>query len=135
MEMRSQDKWGAGYFGAPRGTRNHKGVDIVAQPGTKFECFNCGTVTKLGYAYEDDLSFRYVEIADDQDNKWRYFYILPSVSLGDKVETFDKIGKVQVLDRRYPGITEHVHFEVISNGEYINPTGLIPHLDIFSSEG
>ena len=122
MQIRKCDKWGCGHFGASRGDRKHNGVDLVWTPGDRAFCLMCGIVTKLGYPYADDLSFRYVEITED-GNRWRYFYVDPIVNVGDELDAYTEIGEYQGLGERYPGITEHVHCEIIGpDGEYIDPT-------------
>ena len=35
--LRGQDQWGAGHFGASRGSRTHRGVDFAAAPGGDVE--------------------------------------------------------------------------------------------------
>ena len=124
MRFRECDDWGCGHFGASRGDRKHNGLDIVELPGDPVFCFNRGIVTKIGYPYANDLSFRYVEITD-AGVRWRYFYCEPIVNVGDEVEAYTQIGTAQGLGERYPGITPHVHLEIIKDGEYIDPKPLI----------
>lgn len=121
--MRKPDRHGAGHFGAPRGSRTHNGVDFACAPGSTVLACECGDVTKLGYPYADDLSYRYVEITDAMGLRWRYFYVQPSVKEGQQIMQGDAIGESQALGPRYEGITEHVHLEIKdANGEFINPT-------------
>lgn len=109
---RNRDKHGAGYYGASRGKRKHVGVDFLINAGDKVCAFRGGTVTKLGYAYADDLSFRYIEIKDSRGYFCRYFYVEPSVAVGAVVDLGSTIGTSQSLGQRYVGITPHLHFEV-----------------------
>jgi murein DD-endopeptidase MepM/ murein hydrolase activator NlpD len=122
---RNRDKHGAGYYGASRGKRTHVGVDFKLEPEADVCAFRRGTVTKLGYAYGDDLSFRYIEIKDNRDFYSRYFYVEPCVSVGDEIDLGACIGHSQSLLQRYPGITPHLHYEVFrSEGggkAYVNP--------------
>jgi len=121
-QVRGTDIHGSGYFHAPRGTRLHNGIDYAVITGSTILSPVSGVVTKLGYPYADDLSFRYVQITDLEGYKWRIFYIEPSVSIGDKITLVSKIGVVQDLDERYQGITPHVHLEIKSpNNDFINP--------------
>ena len=121
LKRRGSDGFGAGHFGAPRGSRTHKGVDLLAQSGEAINSPVTGTVTKVGYPYGDDLSYRYVQItAGDYD--FRVFYVEPSVRVGQEVTTETAIGSAQDLGRRYPGIPNHVHFEIKSDGDYLDPT-------------
>lgn len=126
MKIRGQDNWGSGAFGASRGSRKHNGIDLIQVPGEVFYALSGGIVTKLGYPYGDDLSYRYVEVTDSEGARWRYFYIEPSVKVGDKIEAYQEIGIVQELGTRYKGITEHVHLEIIlKDGTFLDPSGVV----------
>lgn len=119
---RGTDRHGSGAWQARRGKRRHRGIDYAAPPGAQCLAVEAGTVTKLGYAYRDDLSYRYVEVTDALGYRARYFFVHPIVRVGAHVMPDDPLGTVQSLDRRYPGITEHVHFEVWNpDGERIHP--------------
>lgn len=114
---RGQDSFGSGAFHAGRGKRIHQGVDFLATAGSQVHAILDGKVTKLGYTYADDLSYRYIEVTDKHDHKLRYYYVLPSVELGALIKADDIIGEVQNLDYRYKGMPNHIHFEIK------NPTG------------
>lgn len=122
---RNRDKHGAGYYGASRGKRKHVGVDFAVEAESKICAFRRGIITKLGYAYADDLSFRYAEIKDSRGYYCRYFYCEPCVDVGDSIDMGSHIGDSQDLRRRYPGITPHLHFEVFSmegtSRRYVDP--------------
>lgn len=121
--VRAPDAHGSGAYNAPRGSRKHKGVDFAAWPDSACLALVKGTVTKLGYPYADDLSYRYVEITDNGGFRGRYFYLDPAVELGDIVDCRTVIGHVQPLQDRYPEITPHVHFEIMDpDGNYLNPS-------------
>lgn len=120
--MRKPDAYGQGHFGAPRGSRIHNGKDYHCAPGSQVCAASSGKVTKTGYPYADDLSFRYVEVTDKAGYKCRYFYVEPSLEVGDNVSNGAILGAVQDLDKRYPDITPHFHFEVKSEGgKYLDP--------------
>ncbi len=134
VPLRKEDSHGAGYYGAPRGNKTHRGIDLCAAPGSEVWPIHSGVVTKIGYPYADDLEFRYVELHTGDDLFHRYFYVDPGahVKVGDQVyqiadltfpEKGDAIGLVQDLADRYPGITNHFHFEIKDAfGKYIDPT-------------
>ncbi len=125
MSERKCDGHGCGHYGASRGTRTHKGIDLNCKPLTIVYAPVAGTVTKVGYPYSDDLSYRYVEISD-QGYCFRVFYVEPLVEKGQKVSKSTIIGEAQDLRTRYSGITNHVHFEIKNaDGEYIDPTPVI----------
>lgn len=121
LKKRGTDKWGSGEFGASRGDRTHNGIDYACEPGTQICSPYAGKVTKLGYPYGDDLSFRYVEVTDYSQRQHRIFYVEPSVEVGKFIADGEVVGVSQKLGNRYPEITEHVHYEVIKDGEYLNP--------------
>lgn len=109
---RGQDSFGAGHFHAPRGSRIHQGEDFLAPPESKVHALLGGTVTKLGYTYADDLTFRYVQVTDEEGYRLRYYYVKPTVKKGDRINSDDILGTVQDLGERYPGMPNHIHFEI-----------------------
>ena len=125
LPTRGHDDWGAGHFKAPRGKRTHKGIDYACYPDTVILSPVGGVVTKLGYPYGDDLSFRYVEITDDQGLKHRLFYVEPGCEPGDEIESGDIIGTAQDIAGRYSKpdkyMKNHIHYEILEDGEPINP--------------
>lgn len=125
MHQRKCDAHGCGEFRASRGSRKHNGVDLECLPGTLVSSPVCGTVTKLGYPYSDDLSFRYVQV-ESQGYEFRIFYVDPLVSVGDQVRKGDILGACQGLQGRYPGITNHVHLEIKDDhGDFVDPTPVL----------
>lgn len=121
LKARKCDEWGCGHFGAGRGDRDHKGVDLAVMPGTLISSPVAGHVTKLGYVYRDDLTWRYVEV-EAQGYRFRFFYVDPRVNVSDTVNVGDILGAVQPIAERYPKITPHIHFEIKNpGGEYVDP--------------
>jgi len=121
LPIRGEDEHGSGAWHAPRGNRLHNGVDYSCYPGTQIMAPVSGTVTKLGYPYGDDLDYRYVEITTPGGDCHRVFYISPVDSNDDVVAGQTLIGYTQDLTTRYPGITNHIHYEIKRGDEYINP--------------
>jgi peptidoglycan LD-endopeptidase LytH len=117
--MRCNDSQGKGYYGASRGARIHYGVDFVAKPGEPVRAFMAGKVSKVGYPYADKLQFRYVEVRRVNGDNLRYFYVNPTVQEGDDISQGEMLGTAQELP--YEGITQHYHFEVKSQGEFVDP--------------
>jgi murein DD-endopeptidase MepM/ murein hydrolase activator NlpD len=121
-KRRVADSYGQGHYGAPRGSRTHKGIDFVCHPGTRVCAPVSGKITKLGVCYPDDHSYRYVQITDSEGYRHRLFYVQPSVEVGDMVAKGAVLGEVQTLGDRYRGITEHCHYEIKDKmGDYIDP--------------
>jgi len=122
--LRTQDDYGNGSFGAPRGTHTHQGIDFMPQ----VHAVSAGKVTKIGYPYGDDLSYRYVQITDLKGLDVRYFYINPGVEKGDEINAGQVIGTLQDLGKRYPNITPHFHFEVKLKGKVVDPNEYLRQL-------
>lgn len=127
-EFRQPDARGQGHFGAPRGSRLHKGQDIVGQSGQDVLAPMSGVVTKIGYSYDDDLSFRYIHIKGEEASA-RVHYVKPSddIKLGSEVERGEVIGSLLSLKERYPGITDHAHLELWVEGSRIDPAPYVVH--------
>lgn len=127
MKIRGQDSWGAGHYGASRdgGKRLHKGVDYVNHFGETVEAFEAGEVTKIGFPYSQKNAkkrhLRYVELRITPAIVHRYFYVEALVQAGQMVKAGEILGWAQDLKKIYPGIVQHVHFEIKKNGRFIDP--------------
>lgn len=90
-----------------------------------------GIITKIGrpYYYENPRSekqelkneLRYVQVTCSEGYDYRYFYVKPHCQIGQKIEDGDCIGAADDLTKIWPGMTNHVHFEVKSGDEKLNP--------------
>ena len=117
--IRATDAFGCGAFGSPRDAdeRKHEGVDYEAIPGQTVQAPMSGFVTRIGYAYSDDRFLRFVEITNPALRYTsRVFYVLPHVTEGQPVRLGQTVGWAMSLQRRYPGITNHVHLEIAHMG-------------------
>lgn len=137
--IRSTDRYGMGYFKAPRqGGRLHKGIDPCCKVGDEILSVSCGVVTKIGFPYSQavaDASWsqeqrskheakkarRYVEVTDLRGLRVRYFYVNPKVAVGDTVHKDTLLGIAQGVGEALPGIIEHFHFEVLPKGNGQQP--------------
>lgn len=126
--LRLNDVHGSGAYGASRGSRVHKGVDIACYKGSEVLSVSDGIVTKIGYPYDPNNKkkghLRYVQVTFGGSD-FRYFYIYPTVGIGDNVKIGDALGITQGLSDIYEGITDHFHFEIKEKGVYINPMNFI----------
>jgi murein DD-endopeptidase MepM/ murein hydrolase activator NlpD len=126
---RGHDDFGDGQFGARRdgGVREHEGVDYVAKAGQDVAAPISGYVTKIGYAYAGSSDLKFVEISNPAlGYVARAFYVTPGVEVGQTVRLGETIGRDQSLQKHYPGITNHVHLEVMEpGGERVNAAELI----------
>lgn len=122
---RGTDDYGSGDYGAGRGTRKHRGIDYKVDPGQQVISHVSGRVTKLGYPYASDLSYRYVEVTDAFGLRHRFFYVEPTVKRGAWVEFGKLLGVAQDIASRYTSrgqMVNHVHYEIIDQkGDYLNP--------------
>ena len=126
---RGHDDFGDGQFGARRdgGAREHEGVDYVAKAGQDVAAPISGYVTKIGYAYAGSSDLKFVEISNPAlGYVARAFYVTPGVEVGQTVRLGEVIGRVESLQKHYPGITNHVHLEVKQpGGERVDAAELI----------
>ena len=107
-----------GYISAYMGDgRGHKGIDIAAPYGTPIYAAASGTVTRATNKY--DGYGNSVMVANDDGNVTMYAHMSSiAISYGDYVVKGQLLG--------YVGSTgyatgNHLHFEVRSNGYYLNP--------------
>jgi len=122
--VREHDGYGFGHYGASRdgGEREHAGIDFVAEAGQEVVAPISGYVTKIGHAYDDAPELRYVEITNPAlRHSARVLYVRPSVKVGQAVRLGAPIGKAATLQDRYPGITDHVHLEIMRRGAKVDP--------------
>lgn len=110
--LRGTDSYGSGVFGAARdnGSRPHCGRDYIAIPGDAAVSPIDGKVTHIGLAYAD-ADYGSVRIAG-RGAEVRLLYVKPDIAEGQAVKLGQRIGTVQDIGTRYPGITSHVHVEV-----------------------
>jgi murein DD-endopeptidase MepM/ murein hydrolase activator NlpD len=147
--VRGTDGYGGGWYGAPRQSGPHKGVDIVAAPGETVRSpvlgrieirpsdngvYNNGSWIE---PYPDDVQKRGklkgVGILTDDGHRVRVLYVDPdAVGLrpGQRVEIGDPIGAAQNLSMVYrpkPGgaMTNHIHVDVKKDGEFKDPTAVL----------
>lgn len=119
------DPEGDGAFAAPRGAKRHKGVDYEFEEGQEVLSPVDGIVTRLGWAYKNDI-YRLIEILSHKGYLlWRFLYVKPEVHAGQHVKLDQTIGTAQAVSNRYgTEMKDHVHVEI-----NINPRGVIGGLD------
>lgn len=123
--LRGTDIHGSGAFGAPRGSRTHRGLDYACWPGSIILSPVSGEVTRIGYPYSpadwEKGHLRYVKVRTHDGTIVRVMYISPMVNVGQHVTKGDIIGVAQDLTKVYNGITPHIHVDVKKGNTYINP--------------
>lgn len=119
QELRS-DKMGSGHYGASRGSRKHKGVDLIAIENESVFAPIDGIITH-SQPYAGDTKYRGVRVTNG-DQEWKVFYCLPSFPEGTKVFKGQKIAKAQDISEKYGnGMINHVHVEYRIKNKLQNP--------------
>ena len=100
----------------------HTGLDMKADAGTSVMACLDGTVEKI--VTGDHLDGTSVTIAHDNGVKTVYTFIEAKSGLkkGDKVKKGDVIGTVAEANGSEYKLGSHLHFEVLKNGEWADPT-------------
>ena len=106
--------------------RTHEGLDILAQEGDLVHATEDGTVSAI---YEDDFLGNVIVLSHEGDKTTLYANLTetPSVVVGDTVSKGDVLGQVgdsALLEIKDPC---HLHFEVFSGGEAVDPLSYLPN--------
>ncbi len=100
--------------------RTHNGIDISAKVGDQVKAAEAGVVSKV---YKDEL-YGVVVTIDHENGILSTYANLQSVDfikVGTKVKKGDIIGGVGESGALEANVQSHLHFEVISQGDYKNP--------------
>lgn len=105
--------------------RTHEGLDISANMGDLVSATEDGTVTAV---YEDDFLGTVVVVTHSGDLATLYGNLMEStaVAVGDTVtsgQTLGQVGTTALLEAAEPA---HLHFEVFSQGEPVDPMNYLP---------
>lgn len=127
LTVRGLDAYGGGMYHAARTTgdvqRLHLGVDLVCKPGQILVAPTDGLITRVGYAYPGDLRYHSVHIQPNGEPTIdiKLLYVACDRTELEKVERGLALGRSQDLELKYPGITQHVHVEIVVGGEHVDP--------------
>jgi hypothetical protein len=125
QKMRN-DKNGQGHFGASRGSRKHLGLDLLAAPGANVFCNQAGTVTKIGYVYKGDSTYRSLHIELQDKRVLKFYYVLPGLKVGNAVLPGAIVGTAQNIAKKWGGgMLNHIHVEVLVSGKNVDPENFI----------
>lgn len=118
--VRETDKHGMGHFGAPRGSKTHKGADYVGEPGQNIVSPIDGKVIRAARPYADDSRYNGLLISG-KHLYIKIFYIEPDWSrIGAGVfQGKTIIGTMQDITKRYADITPHVHLQAMVDPELL----------------
>jgi len=110
-----RDSKGSGLWGAPRGTRNHMGVDFLCEPDQIIYAPFKMEIYRESRPYSDDHKYTGVAwrtaIMDG-----RMFYFVPYATVvGGTVLEDQAIGTAQNIAEKYgKNMLPHIHFEIKS---------------------
>jgi len=125
--FRGADPTGYGWYGASRGNRKHKGVDVLTQPKDSIKAPFSGVITKFGQVYSQTNKFKYIELKSDV-YRIRLMYAKPidSLKLNQRIFEGDEIGIAQDIAGYWKsGMLNHIHIELYKNGLLTDPEPLI----------
>jgi len=123
---RNRDPKGHGEYGMPRGTKKHRGWDIVVEPGTLIKSPLSGIIVKYGHMYANALQFRYVDVANETYRvRLGYVELMPDLRTNMHVVEMDCIAVAQDIAGYWGGgMKPHIHIEVYKNGLLTDPEPL-----------
>lgn len=127
--QRACDMQGCGHYGAGRGGRDHKGVDIITVENQELKApFTC-KIIRYGYA-ASDLVHQLVEIESLEPElsgiTSKIMYIKPSFPVGSVVYRGHTLCLADDIKKKYgSSMTNHAHIEVYKNGKNVDPTPYI----------
>jgi murein DD-endopeptidase MepM/ murein hydrolase activator NlpD len=122
MLSRTSDPYGSGQFGAPRDhhSRQHNGLDVVANPGDTVLSPIEGDVVREAIPYAPFTGLLIEGAGAYAGYSVKLFYV-EAYGCG-RVRAGMPLGHVQDLQHKYPGITNHIHMEVRYKGKLVSPT-------------
>lgn len=111
------DTAGDGSYGARRGSRKHRGLDFLCDPGQPIVCpIDNAIITRINYPYKDK-SYNGFTIEND-DITIKLFYCKLTANVGEKVLATQKVAIAEDISKKWgDNMKPHVHLEI----KYINP--------------
>ena len=123
-----RDAHGSGAYGASRGSRSHKGIDVFTVPGDLVYASISGVVKSTAPYTSPSTSqaaintgVKIIGTGDYSGMTIYYFYVKPSSGIiGKGIEKGMSIGLALDITGAYPGITNHVHIQIGTGGDKNN---------------
>ncbi|KAM8889224.1 leukocyte cell-derived chemotaxin-2-like [Synchiropus picturatus] len=117
---RGYDSWGAGYYGARRGSRVHQGLDIECADGSEviapFDVTLAGRLTVYSNPSQEQTHINMGINLRGQGLCFKFFYVTPDRVSGT-VRKGERIGTMLPMQSTYPGITSHVHVQMCDKSD------------------
>ncbi|MBQ1270567.1 MAG: M23 family metallopeptidase [Clostridia bacterium] len=103
--------------------RTHCGVDLSCAEGDRVFAIADGSVTEV---FDDPLMGTVIVLSHEDGLESRYCGLTPTtpISAGDSVVMGQEIGFAGNTNKSESAMACHLHFEVLQNGEYIDPMSL-----------
>ncbi|XP_051276171.1 leukocyte cell-derived chemotaxin-2 [Dicentrarchus labrax] len=115
---RTSDRWGQGRYGAPRGSREHKGLDIRCSDGSivyaPFDVTLHGNV--IVYTDPKKAAINNGINLRGEGLCFKLFYVQPDQTSGS-VRKGERIGVMLPMQTVYEGITSHVHVQMCDKSD------------------
>ncbi|KAM3866913.1 leukocyte cell-derived chemotaxin-2-like [Diretmus argenteus] len=120
-DRRTSDRWGQGQYGASRGNRLHKGLDIKCSDGATVLAPFDVTLNGKVIVYNDPkkAAINHGINLRGEGLCFKLFYVKPDQTSG-VVRKGQRIGTMLPMQSVYPGITSHVHVQMCDKSD---PTG------------
>lgn len=132
LAPRGSDSFGSGKFGASRdsGRRKHMGQDYLTPVPNQPVFSPIGGLVTISTAYADGRfpELKMIKINDGIGTTVNLMYVSPDIEGGTTVMAGEHIGFAQSLQRRYPGIPNHIHVEVSVGGIKVDPAPFFVNL-------
>jgi len=113
------DSEGKGFFGAPRGSRLHYGVDYIVKENQSVLAPFEGVLVRKAYPDGNDLRKEGFVFLTSNGLEFKVFYAKINKSdVGKRFKKGDVIAKAQSVSNLYnlPNMKDHIHVEVRVNG-------------------
>ncbi|KFO69912.1 Myeloid protein 1, partial [Cuculus canorus] len=120
-EIRGCDRYGCGYYGAPRqnGKGKHKGVDVICADGaTVYAPFSGKLSGPIKFFHNGNAIDDGVQI-EGEGSCVKLLCIHP-IRYNGRISKGQVLGRMLPMQRVFPGITSHIHVE---NCDRSDPTG------------
>ncbi|XP_078347146.1 myeloid protein 1-like isoform X2 [Oculina patagonica] len=126
-QIRGLDRWGSGAFGASRGRRTHKGIDIVCSAGSNISAPFPAKVLRRSKPYLNNNADYNNGIYMEGTEKWagyrvKMWYVGKQVRNGAILPAGSYIGDMKDRAAGSRGMTNHVHVQLYKDGKIVDPT-------------